>query len=351
MTSPARVAVIGCGAIAHEHLRYLSASPKVDLVAVCDRSPITAEFVRDRFKADKAFTDVAETLAASRADVVHILTPPNSHEALVKQALAAGANVICEKPLSANANVSASMLDSARTADRWLIESRNLLFNDEILRTKHEIAVGSLGEVREVEVSISLDILPSPFGDTNLEGPGVDLPAGAIHDFLPHMVYLVLDLLDAPDEDFETAGTLTNLSGNPRIGCDFLDCVLRTGHHRGRLRFASDINPASFRVIVRGTKGVLETDLYRSFVRLQTEKWSGKLAPFEAMSSGYGLFKSGARDFTNKVSRHDTYHGLRRMLDVVYSAVAAGQAPPITAAEILSTARLVDKVVALRSAS
>lgn len=48
-----RSAVIGCGAIAYEHLPFVATSPLADLAAVCDTSPALAGAAGERFGADR----------------------------------------------------------------------------------------------------------------------------------------------------------------------------------------------------------------------------------------------------------------------------------------------------------
>src|SRR6476469_6120713 len=79
-----RAAVIGTGKISEEHLRFLSASPAVQLAGVCDLSPSLANYAVDRFPSPggrraTAFTDSARMLDELRPDVVHVLTPAHTH--------------------------------------------------------------------------------------------------------------------------------------------------------------------------------------------------------------------------------------------------------------------------------
>src|SRR5579872_3751173 len=99
-----RTAVIGCGAIANEHLSYLSRSRWTELAAVCDVSPISASFAQERFGASSGFTDVTAMLRDAQPDVVHVLTPPQTHTSLIRMSLDQSAHVICEKPMTASAN-------------------------------------------------------------------------------------------------------------------------------------------------------------------------------------------------------------------------------------------------------
>jgi predicted dehydrogenase len=345
--TPLRVAVIGCGAIAYEHLPFLSGSPLVRLTAVCDHSAAMASAAAERFGADRVFIDVADLLAAAQPDVVHVLTPPHTHGAVVKAALEAGAHVICEKPLAGSERETESLLDAADAANRVLQESRNLLFNDPVLALQRLKVAGRLGRIVECEILLSLNFILGPFGDTNLSGPAVKLPGGAVHDFVPHLAYLFCALAGV-DEVQQLRGTLQNRSGNARVGFDFLDALLSAGEVRGRLRIATDTAPDAFRVIVRGTAASAETDLYNPFLRIEGAPHQGKLAPFGQVTAGLALFRAGISGMRNKVMGHGTMHGLPRMLDAIYTALIQGAPPPFSRKEMLATARLTDRLIALK---
>lgn len=342
-----RVAVIGCGAIASEHLAYLSHSPWAELAAVCDSSPVTAAFAKDRFRAARSFTDAASMLKDVQPDVVHILTPPQTHDSLVRTSLDFGADVICEKPMTGSAGDTEALLAEARKRGRVLLESRNLLFNDATQAIDRLVVDRKLGSVREVDVLLSLDLTAGPFGDLNLAGPGVALPAGAVHDFLPHLAYLFLHFCDDPMQVDRVAGFLENRSGNARVGYDHLDALIEAGETRGRIRIASDLSPPAFRLIVRGTERSVETDFYNPFLRVEGGLNVGKRAPLEQLESGIKLAQAGVRNFLDKVRQHGPYHGMPRMLDAIYRSLATGAPPPIGMDDMIATARLVDCIVAL----
>jgi len=355
MTSPAlpplRAAVIGCGAIAYEHLPFVARSEGAVPVALCDRSRAMADAAARHFGLSvPLYTDAEAMLAAERPDIVHVLTPPQTHDALVRAALAAGAHVVCEKPMTGSAAETAGLIEAARAEGKVLVESRNLLFNDPVIQLFDMVRAGKLGEVRECEVLLTLDFLGGPFGDTNLEGPGVALPGGAVHDFLPHLVYLFQALTGAGEAD-RVMGEYANRSGNARAGYDFCDVLLRAGQVRGRLRVATDVEPSAFRVILRGTKASVETDLYNPFLRFEGDPDTGKRYPLGQMRAGLGLVRAGLGNLRNKIGQHGTTHGLPRMLAAVYAAIRETRAPPITPEEMLATARLTDQILALRSAA
>ncbi|MDB5681534.1 MAG: hypothetical protein JWO16_1339, partial [Sphingomonas bacterium] len=295
------------------------------------------------------YTDVAVLLAEVKPDIVHVLTPPHTHDAIVRQALAAGAHVICEKPMTGTEQEAAGLLAAADQAGRKLVESRNLLFNDSVITLQQMTADGKFGRVVECDVLLSLDFLAGPFGDRNLSGPAVALPGGAVHDFLPHLVYL-FQMLSGLSSEYEVRGFLQNRSENPRAGFDHLDALIDDGTVRGRLRIATDAYPEAFRVVLRGTEGTAETDIYNPYLRYDAAPNVGKRAPFGQVANGRKLARAGWSNLRNKIMQHGTMHGLPRMLEAIYRAILDGSAMPITPAEMLATARLCDRLVALADA-
>ena len=342
--------VIGCGAIANEHLGYLARSTRVRLVAVCDASAATAAFARDRFKAEACFTDAARMLADARPEIVHILTPPHTHAALIEQSLAVGANVICEKPMTGTAAESEALLASAEGAGKWLIESRNYLYNDPVRRLKAATVDGTIGDPVEVDLMLSLDFLSGPFGDRNLDGEAVRVPGGAVHDFLPHLAYLFLHFSGHEGPVDDVRGWLGNLSGNRRAGFDYLDALVHAGATRGRLKVVSDGHPDMFRVAIRGTKGTVETDLFNPYFRFDGAPNVGKRASLGQLRLAREMTRSAWRNLRDKVLQHGTYHGLPRMLDAIYRSHQQGAPPPISAADMIATARFVDLLISLKDA-
>src|SRR5689334_11768722 len=84
-----RAAVVGAGNVARQHLACLSDLPTAQVVAVCDLSPAVAESAAQRFAVERHFTDHRAMLEELRPDVVHVTTPPGSHQPIAMDALAA----------------------------------------------------------------------------------------------------------------------------------------------------------------------------------------------------------------------------------------------------------------------
>ncbi len=357
---PFRTAVVGTGGISKEHLSFLSGrtatvSPvdgRVAIVGVCDLSKVAADYAAGEFGAERSYTDVVEMLAQARPDVVHVLTPPQTHVALVTMCLEAGAHVICEKPIAPTSAELEQLLSVAEANGRHLMESHNYRFNRGVIDIKAAIDRGDLGAVREVEIRIALPVTDPAgrFGDPNLPSPIHQMPAGVIHDFTTHFTYLLLHLT-GPVEFTRIAAAWSNHSKNPLFRFDDLDALLvgegPEGPVHGRLRFDAGAAPDAFAVRVSGTRGWTETDLFQPYNRTVLPRSGGsQLSPIiNHVVNGAGLMSEGFRNFGRKLLQQSSYEGLHRMLDETYLALAAGRPLPVSPDDMLAASRLVDRLL------
>src|SRR3954468_5364024 len=142
-----KMALIGCGQIADAHLQEIRKVPGVEPAAVCDRHLDLARQAADRFGVPGVYTDVTALLDEVRPDVVHIATPPHTHYALARQALAAGAHVYVEKPFTVDAAEAEEVLKAAEAAGRLACAGHDHLFDPAWLECREIVARGDLGEV------------------------------------------------------------------------------------------------------------------------------------------------------------------------------------------------------------
>ena len=103
MSDRLKVAVIGASGIGQHHARWhhLSGSQVVAFVGTSEESCAkTQAQLQAYFGFDgRAYTDVAQMLAAEQPDVVDVSSPPHWHRAHAIMALESGCHVVCEKPL------------------------------------------------------------------------------------------------------------------------------------------------------------------------------------------------------------------------------------------------------------
>jgi UDP-N-acetyl-2-amino-2-deoxyglucuronate dehydrogenase len=94
-----RVGVIGCGAIAHNHVRALQGMAGVRVTAVMDTVLERARELAKTYDIGHAFADL-DDLLRSGLDAVTVCTPNGDHEAGVLAAARHGLHVLCEKPIA-----------------------------------------------------------------------------------------------------------------------------------------------------------------------------------------------------------------------------------------------------------
>ena len=113
-----RIGLVGTGYIAEFHARALRAIGDVELVAVADQSPLrAAAFARDNGIAH-ACGSLTEMLRGDLLDAVHILTPPDTHADIAREAVEADVDVLLEKPLDITPHKALAPLRIGRAAGR-----------------------------------------------------------------------------------------------------------------------------------------------------------------------------------------------------------------------------------------
>ncbi len=96
-----RFAVVGVGTVGEWHVRMTPNVPGAKLVALCDIKPENAHKALEKNKMDAipVYADIHEMLAKEKLDVVTVCTPSGDHMQPLMTAIAAGKNVISEKPM------------------------------------------------------------------------------------------------------------------------------------------------------------------------------------------------------------------------------------------------------------
>ena len=90
-------------------------------------------------------TNVAETLADPRIDVVIVATPPETHVDVVLAAVAAGRHVLCEKPFATSLEDAVRMRDAARDKDVVHVVGHEFRWQPHMAATAQAIRSGAIG--------------------------------------------------------------------------------------------------------------------------------------------------------------------------------------------------------------
>lgn len=151
MSRKLKVAIIGCGGIANgKHLPSLFKLKKdVELVAFCDIIVERAEKAASEYGVPgaKVYENYKDLLQAGDIEVVHVLTPNDSHAEISIAAMEAGNHVMCEKPMAKTAADARKMLEASKKTGRKLTIGYNNRYRPDAWHLKKVCESGELGEV------------------------------------------------------------------------------------------------------------------------------------------------------------------------------------------------------------
>ena len=97
-----QVAIIGTGNISHAHIHaYMLFPERVRIAALVDIIPGKAQKVKEQYGLDcDVYLDHQDILGREDITLVDVCTPPYVHAPISINAMRAGKNVICEKPMA-----------------------------------------------------------------------------------------------------------------------------------------------------------------------------------------------------------------------------------------------------------
>jgi len=117
------------------------------VVAVCQRDQAGAKAVADRYGVPRVFDSWERMIDEARPEIVVVATPPVLHHAIVLRAFAAGAHVLCEKPLAMSRAEAQAMVDAATRAGRIGMTAFNWRFTAAMLQFHATVGEPVVGRV------------------------------------------------------------------------------------------------------------------------------------------------------------------------------------------------------------
>lgn len=146
-TSP-RIGLVGAGGIAYAHMPGLLRLGSVVVYAQDGAPELAAAFAPAASAAGASITvvDSLDELLAT-VDLVDVVTPTFAHAEVVRAALAAGKDVVSEKPLARTDADAAELLVLAREAGRQLYPAHVVRFFPAYVRLKEAVTTGLLGDL------------------------------------------------------------------------------------------------------------------------------------------------------------------------------------------------------------
>ncbi len=185
-------AVIGIGGIGVWHGQMMRDTKRIEVRAVCDANEAMKAKAEEHFPEAKFYSSVEKMLAKETLDLVAVVTPHNLHAPIAIQALEAGANVICEKPMSTSYADCRAMIAAAEHNERFITVFHNRRLDGWYLSAKRAIDDGLLGNLFEINIAINF----APGANTWRGWKATN--GGILFDWGAHLVDYALHFANSP---------------------------------------------------------------------------------------------------------------------------------------------------------
>jgi predicted dehydrogenase len=154
-----RTAVFGTGFMGRVHTEGIRRLGNVEVVAIAASSEEKARKFADEVSVEGATGDYRTLLADPTLDAVHICTPNALHFPMAMAALAAGKNVLCEKPLATTVAEAEQLVAKAKEKGVANCTFYNLRYYPMVQQMRRLRESGELGEIYAVQGTYSQDWL------------------------------------------------------------------------------------------------------------------------------------------------------------------------------------------------
>lgn len=142
-----RVGVIGVGQIGKHHLDRYQKISSAEVVAIADINEAEAKRVSEKYNIKNVYTDFRQLLKRDDIEAVDVCLHNNFHMPVTVEALKAGKNVYCEKPMAGAYADAETMFNVAKETGKKLSIQMNTLFSRDSRAAKYMIKEGLLGKV------------------------------------------------------------------------------------------------------------------------------------------------------------------------------------------------------------
>ena len=187
-----RFGIIGFGNIGKRHLQRVMENPLSKCIAVCDIN--TRELKRIEDNNILQFLNYKDLLSLKDVDVVIIATPNGLHSQMTIDALQAGKDVVCEKPMALTTSSAESMIEYAQKNNRKLFIVKQNRFNPPIKKVRELIELGKLGRIFMISVNCFWNRNDEYYRSSDWKGTKY-LDGGTLFTQFSHFIDIIYNLL------------------------------------------------------------------------------------------------------------------------------------------------------------
>jgi len=351
-----KVGIIGCGKMADNHANSIKRIAGAEIAAVCDKEPLMAQDMSERFNIGIHFTDVQEMLQTVKLDVVHITTPPQSHHPLAKVCLQSGCHVYVEKPFTIDIAEAEDLIDLANRKNLKITAGHNAQFTHAMIRMRELVKDGYLGgKPVHIESHYCYDIGDESYAKALLSDSNHwarTLPGSLLQNIISHGISKIAEFLsgDSPTVIAHgfTSTFLKNLGENKII--DEVRVIIRDEDSMtAYFTFSSQIKPVPHQLRLYGRKNsLIVDDDHQVLIKINDKDYKSYLRyfipPFQYAKQYLGNFSHNFMKFLKKDFHLPNEAALKTLIASFYDSITRNGPLPLSYREILLTSKIMDEI-------
>ena len=349
-----KVAIVGCGKIADAHALQLQRIEGCEIVGVCDREPLMARQLYERFPVKKYFSELTQLLNETRPDVVHVTTPPESHFNIAKVCLEEGCHVYVEKPFTIYEDEARKLIALANERGLKVTAGHDSQFSHVARRMRSLVQSGFLGEGPvHMDSYFCYKIGRSGYAGALLGDPNHwvrRLPGKLLQNIISHGIARIAEFLDSDSPEVIAHGFVSPFlkrMGESEVIDELRVIISEEAGTTAYFTFSSQMRPDLHEFRIYGTKNGLVVDQdTETLIKLRGEGYKSYLQMFVPpvvmarqhfgnLTANLGTFL--ARDFHME-------SGKKYLIDAFYRSILEDGPAPIPYRQILLTAKIMDAI-------
>lgn len=325
-----KVAIFGCGKMGLHHVKAISLRSRSQLVGVADPRA-DSEKLSPLLPSDcKIYKNPQELLESLRPDVVHIVTPPDTHTNLAKLAIEYGANIYVEKPFALKATEAETVIELAKSRGLLVCAAHQVLFQktaQQFQQILHEI-----DEIIHIESYFS-------FKTARKNMP----PIEQVIDILPHPVYLMLRAFDNVDHNSAKPLKICSMKVDHR---GEVRVIVEKGSAVGTLIVTLEGRPVESYLKIVGRNGSINADFVLSGVtKLAGPGSSAISAVLKPYRVAYQTCLNTSGNILGMIfKKQKSYSGLAEIIEDFHTSIQEKLPSPVSSSSILETVKFCEMI-------
>jgi predicted dehydrogenase len=340
--------------MADQHALQIRQISNAKLVGACDAEPLMAQQMAERFELPTWYTDVDEMLTSVEPNVVHVITPPQSHFQVAEKCIKAGASAYVEKPFTLNTAEAVELIELAHLNGVKVTAGHNGQFTHAMSEMRRLVADGFLGgRAVHMDSLYCYELGDAAYAKALLgdrDHWARKLPGSLLQNIMSHGVSRIAEFMSGERIQVLTHGFSSRFLQQIGQGDIIDELRLIVSDENGTtadFTFSSQICPTQHQFRLYGPKrSLIVDDDHQVVLRLEDKQYKSYMRLFLPPVAFAGQYLGNLARNMKRFAQND-FHlpneaGLMTLISSFYECVANGAPLPIPYREILLTSRIMD---------